>query len=187
MNKTKDVLNQKFGRLIVIKRQPNKKNIAMWLCLCDCGNTITTRGTFLRNGTTKSCGCLAKESSIRVGKLTGGRNKLSLGRCNLNNYYQRYKRESIRRGYEFNLSINDFKIITEKNCCYCDNKPREIDYKVGAYGSYFGNGIDRIDNKIGYIISNCVPCCKRCNQAKNDMTKNEFFEWIKKVFYFNNF
>ena len=30
-------------------------------CLCDCGRQIEVRGTSLRNGTTRSCGCLRNE------------------------------------------------------------------------------------------------------------------------------
>ena len=33
----------------------------MWECQCDCGNIVYVNGTSLKNGNTKSCGCLAKE------------------------------------------------------------------------------------------------------------------------------
>ena len=33
----------------------------MWECKCDCGNHITVRSTSLKNGLTKSCGCLRSE------------------------------------------------------------------------------------------------------------------------------
>lgn len=40
----------------------------MWLCQCDCGNTLTTRSTSLRDGSAQSCGCSRKEmlSSYRT-------------------------------------------------------------------------------------------------------------------------
>ena len=37
-------------------------------------------------------------------------------------------------------------------------------------GQYLYNGIDRIDNKLGYIKGNMTPCCKICNHAKHDLT-----------------
>lgn len=42
-----------------------RKTSAYWKCKCDCGNIITVRGTNLRNGKTKSCGCLSKEKAAQ--------------------------------------------------------------------------------------------------------------------------
>lgn len=66
MNKAKDITGQKFNRLTVIKRddnyiRKNGKTEAVWLCQCECGNFVKVRGSRLRNGVTKSCGCLLKE------------------------------------------------------------------------------------------------------------------------------
>lgn len=57
--KTKDINNQRFGRLIAVKRVGIGSNGSMkWLCLCDCGNeTIASQGN-LHAGNIKSCGCL---------------------------------------------------------------------------------------------------------------------------------
>ena len=43
------------------------------------------------------------------------------------------------------------------------------------------NGIDRVDNKIGYTLKNCVTCCKYCNNAKKDNDVDEFKEWLEYV------
>lgn len=40
--------------------RPNKERTVMWLCKCDCGNEVITRGEHLRKGATKSCGCIQK-------------------------------------------------------------------------------------------------------------------------------
>lgn len=40
------------------------------------------------------------------------------------------------------------------------------------------NGLDRIDNSVGYTEDNCVPCCAVCNRAKNSMGYNEFIEYL---------
>lgn len=62
----KDMIGQRFGRLTVVERAENKADgsetgRAMWKCLCDCGNTTIVSGRNLRNGSTKSCGCLLSE------------------------------------------------------------------------------------------------------------------------------
>lgn len=36
------------------------------------------------------------------------------------------------------------------------------------YCSFPSDGLDRIDNNIGHVISNCVPSCKECNIARNN-------------------
>ena len=63
MGKFIDLTGQKFGRLTVIERADNtKQGQAKWLCQCDCGRKTVVMGKSLRNGNTKSCGCLQKET-----------------------------------------------------------------------------------------------------------------------------
>lgn len=69
MGKLIDLTGQEFGRLAVVERVANnKRKEAMWLCRCECGNEVIVRGTSLRDGNTKSCGCLQKEAALKVGK-----------------------------------------------------------------------------------------------------------------------
>lgn len=54
-----DLVGQKFGKLTVLYRLHNTKvRDIKWLCYCNCGNFVEVRGDALRNGNTKSCGCL---------------------------------------------------------------------------------------------------------------------------------
>lgn len=57
----KDETGNRYGKLLVLKRNGSKNGRPTWLCQCDCGNTIITTGQNLRRGYTKSCGCLQKE------------------------------------------------------------------------------------------------------------------------------
>ena len=61
MGKLNNILGRKFGRLVALKLVGTRKYCAMWLCKCDCGNEKIVNGYNLRNGNTKSCGCLHKE------------------------------------------------------------------------------------------------------------------------------
>jgi hypothetical protein len=54
-----DLAGHVFGNLRVIRRA-HSNNGAYWLCRCSCGNEATVKGTSLRYGSTKSCGCGAK-------------------------------------------------------------------------------------------------------------------------------
>jgi hypothetical protein len=65
MPKLIDLTGQQFGRLIVIKKVKSNSKETTWECKCECGNTIITKGIYLRTGDTKSCGCLAKEKLIQ--------------------------------------------------------------------------------------------------------------------------
>ena len=69
MGKFVDLSNQKFGRLTVFA--PTKKRgsggSVFWFCICECGNQKNISGTSLRNGQTKSCGCLFKEVARNKG------------------------------------------------------------------------------------------------------------------------
>ena len=65
MAKAIDLVGKRFGRLVVLKRDENKKSKSVyWICQCDCGNIKSIDGASLRrsNGT-RSCGCLSKERS----------------------------------------------------------------------------------------------------------------------------
>lgn len=58
----RNFVNQKFGRLIVIKLvSENQYRQTFWLCKCDCGKEVVVRSNSLQSGHTKSCGCLQRE------------------------------------------------------------------------------------------------------------------------------
>lgn len=52
-----DLSGQHFGRLTIVRYIGDQK----WECLCDCGNAKNARSGNLKNGYTRSCGCLRKE------------------------------------------------------------------------------------------------------------------------------
>ena len=61
----KDIIGQKFGRLLVQRRLENTHTgAARFECLCDCGNTTRATGVNLRYGNTQSCGCLQKDRTF---------------------------------------------------------------------------------------------------------------------------
>lgn len=62
-----DLTGQKYNSLLVLERIPNTSPIK-WRCLCDCGNECIVNGTYIRNGHTKSCGCLQKQKTAEMGR-----------------------------------------------------------------------------------------------------------------------
>jgi hypothetical protein len=65
MPKITNIVNRRFARLVVLRfvRMDTVTRRALWQCRCDCGNLILTDGVSLRNGNTKSCGCLQREKA----------------------------------------------------------------------------------------------------------------------------
>lgn len=66
MAKLMDLAGQKFGRWLVIGRVIKPGNrLTFWLCECDCGIQKAVAAMCLRDGSSKSCGCLEKELTSR--------------------------------------------------------------------------------------------------------------------------
>lgn len=63
-NRIKDLTGIRVGKLTVIKLDPEMhitsggNRIYKWICQCDCGNITSVSGLALKEGKTKSCGCL---------------------------------------------------------------------------------------------------------------------------------
>ena len=59
-----DLKGQKFGRWTVLEKAPTLKDgNSRWLCQCECGTQKIVMEKNLRNGRSKSCGCLKDEKS----------------------------------------------------------------------------------------------------------------------------
>lgn len=73
MSPRKDLTNQRFGHLVVLKQADKigKDTHRAWLCRCDCGNEIILRGYLLTGGKNTHCGCLSKIKVNMLGKKYG--------------------------------------------------------------------------------------------------------------------
>lgn len=97
-----DLKGQKFNRLTAIEYIGS----GTWRCKCDCGNYVNVTTGNLRNGHTKSCGCLNKEFQHRV-DLTG----------------ERFGRLTVVSRAETYVSPNRKYRASQWNClCDCGNK-----------------------------------------------------------------
>lgn len=183
--KLENIEGKKFGKLLVVKllesKQYGKYKKRNWECLCDCGKTTNVTTSQLINGGTKSCGCLHKLTSVENSK--NSRHKVIKKDAASNSIYSYYKHNAKNRGYSFDLSKDEFKILITSNCFFCGSEPLNLYHN--AYYKLFYNGIDRLDNNEGYTTKNSVSCCKMCNIAKNKHDLEYFLQWIKKVYNHN--
>lgn len=193
----KDTLSGlRYGRLVVkelighvlekkkVHGNPSFGKKAVYSCICDCGNEHLVRAKDLKRGMIQSCGCLHKESS----SINGKANKLKEGNSALNALYSSYLYNASKRELEFTLTKEQFRELTSKNCSYCNVAPYK-DAKTQhteISSSYKWNGLDRSNPSKGYTLNNVVPCCEQCNYAKLDYTQEEFLNWIKRVYEYQN-
>lgn len=96
----------------------------------------------------------------------------------LNAFYYNTKASTIKRGYSFDLTLNEASILSQKVCTYCGKEPDQV---LSSFRNFIYNGIDRVDNTKGYVSENCVPCCKTCNRMKDTLSLDEFKSHIAKV------
>lgn len=67
-----------------------------------------------------------------------------------------------------------------------ESKLNECCYYCGYKHNEYLNGLDRVDNSIGYIDNNTVSCCIDCNMMKCTYNINVFINHIRKIYIFNN-
>ena len=63
-----DLIGQVFGRLTVLRlstRVQNSSPATWWWCRCRCGTECEVRAYTLKNGNTRSCGCLRREEAAQ--------------------------------------------------------------------------------------------------------------------------
>lgn len=174
-----DLLDQRFGSLLVIAPAENIGTYSAWLCRCDCGNEKIIKSTYLIEGKSASCGC-------KIGLMPNKDPKLSSAKTIFVDKYS-----------DGDLTFEQFLEISCKNCFYCDSLPsnstNRLDSKSrnkrrkrenqfsGEIGTFTYNGLDRVDPTRGHDLDNVVPCCYTCNWSKSDLTIEEFRAWVVRI------
>jgi hypothetical protein len=134
----------------------------MYLCKCECGNTITTTANSLKSGHTKSCGCLQKE---RVATHNKSRTRL----------YKVWMDMRSRCAYK---KGRDFKNYGERGITVCDEWCNDFMnfYEWAMANGYKENApkgectLDRIDVNGDYCPKNCrfVSAKTQANNRTNN-------------------
>ncbi|KAF6620594.1 hypothetical protein HFE03_08050 [Paenibacillus sp. EKM102P] len=155
-----DITGNKYGRLFVLNMSRIFKHKAMWLCICDCENTVEVSGSDLRSGHTRSCGCYHKDivtkHGLRSTKLNSVRSAM-IDRCyNIkNSNYYNYGGRGIK--------VCDEWLNKEKGLLDFYNWAMDNGYKEGV-------SIDRINNNGNYCSENCrwVDMKTQLNNRRNN-------------------
>jgi hypothetical protein len=166
-----NLLGQRFGKLVVLERVVLSGYRTKWKCQCDCGKTKALYTNRLTSGKAKSCGCLQTvniEYSFEKELLL------------------RYKYSIISSKRKWELSDEYAISLFTLPCFYCGEIGlRQLTHRKKSFTVKL-NGIDRVDSKIDYIVSNVVSCCSNCNFLKNRYPQKEFYMVIKKIYEYKN-
>jgi len=86
--------------------------------------------------------------------------------------YASYSRRALKKGIDFKINEEEFNDCKSKPCYICGkvNTDEHI------------NGIDRINNEIGYEISNISSCCCACNTMKKAYTLESVLDKLHKIY-----
>lgn len=144
-----DLSGQKFNLLSVRKYSFSKGGQRYWECLCDCGNTVEVRGDCLKNGNTRSCGCLNKKLAAERGKkmmTKHGKSRTRLYRIwlGMRDRCERHKNRSYK-----DYGFRDIRVCHEWGSFYC--------FEEWAVNSGYLDTLtlDRKDPNGDYLPVNC--------------------------------
>lgn len=86
--------------------------------------------------------------------------------------YCKYNTSAIKRQKQFDISREIHEKLISLECYLCGIPP----------GKFRDNGVDRVDNDIGYIESNCESCCYVCNFMKKTYNLELFLSQVVKIY-----
>ena len=185
--------------LLSIKRASNIMNRAHYICgsscnlkstckvkvncdKCGCEYEVQRRSLVHKVRSCRRCAALNGSSAVK-GKPAHNRLPDDVG--SFNNLYSRYRSSANLRGIPFNLSKEEFRVLTKGNCHFCGIEPSTkapTPNKTSRADVYIYNGIDRVDNTKGYEAGNMVSCCGYCNKMKGPLPLDKFFNLVSNIY-----
>jgi hypothetical protein len=147
----------------------NRRSYKLYVYECACGAKIGSQSQHLKKHSGKCVSCSQFNDPFRAA-------------------YNELVKCCARRLMAIDIAYEDFLIFTKTTKCHYCYSPifwyphTKLNGKeVAGSRSY---KLDRMNNDIGYLKSNCVVCCKRCNEGKSgDFT---YEEWHGMTAYFRS-
>lgn len=167
-----DLSGQQFNAWFVLQYVGKKG----YKCRCKCGVEKLVQTGNLTTGTSRSCRqCSSFAVEIH--------NKLPEGEGAFNDLYSHYRQSAKVRNLDWAISKEEAKVLFLQTCAYCGCAPSSAwpINRTDMNGSFKYNGIDRLDSSTGYVLSNCVACCKTCNYMKRSLSVEQFKVHILRI------
>lgn len=157
LGKISNIQGKVFGRLTALSvagRASNRKVI--WECRCECGALAYPQGDSLRNGNTKSCGCLVKESGrLNIAKAQAA--SLTHGESINQLKSPEYKSWQAMKSRCYNPNSTGFHSYGGRGIKVCDQWVNDFSQFLSDMGRRpsTAHTLDRIEGDAGYNPSNC--------------------------------
>lgn len=163
-------VGRRYGKLTVVKYDSRNERGSIWLCQCDCGETIKLpAGRLYRSrGSAKSCGCAMHKNN------TGDKSPFWKGFGELSSTkWSQIKNNAKKRGIDFDLTIEDAYNVFLNQDKKCNLSGLDI---VMPNGSEVDNlaSLDRIDSTLPYVHTNIQWVHKKINYMKHCLSQDEF-------------
>lgn len=173
------MIGKRFGKLVTMQRRVRRSAtsgdpITQWQCQCDCGNVCWVNHGELREGNTKSCGCLNHRSRYDsphwrgCGKISGY-------------ILHRYRSNAADRGLDFQIDLKYMweLFISQNGQCALSG----LSIHFPASGSRKGTAsLDRIESSKGYLPGNVQWVHKWVNILKREMSNEQLFSIAKAIY-----
>jgi len=170
-----DLTGCKFGLLTVLKIAEKRKKTIIWLCECECGNQAKVCRSNLRNGHSKSCGCL-KRRKFSESKTWQGYEDISM------RTWSDIRRKAIDRKLDFQITIEDAwnQYVKQKKVCNLTGWSISLFCPKFNYAMKTAS-LDRINSDKGYLKDNIQWVHKDVNLMKNWFPNERFLQVCEAV------
>ena len=164
------MIGKTFYRLTVVDYfgQDSRKN-HLWKCICSCGGECVVRGSHLRRGEKRSCGCYRKEngkSVVKFAHIANTKHGLSRQKRLYNIWAAMLDRCS-------NPKHSHYDRYGGRGIAVCQEWLDPVEFFRWAKSSGYKRTLtlDRIDNDGGYHPGNCKwsTCKEQCRNKSNNL------------------
>lgn len=150
----KNLISQKFGLWTVIdyagsRKNSENKNVRYWKCKCDCGTVRDVLEQSLKQGLSKSCGCVRSMKIAEVGRTMGVKHGMTNTRL-----YRIYKHMRNRCYREKDIRYPEYG---GRGITVCDEWMYFEPFAEWALSNGYSDSLtlDRIDVNGNYSPDNC--------------------------------
>lgn len=157
MKKTVLEVGKTYGRLTVLENLPSVDGKSMCRCRCSCGKEVVKRSVHVKNGLTKSCGCLYLDHARNMNRKHG---------CYKERLYATWLAMLNRCRWPGHPSYKNYGARGIRVCKAWEKDYRKFRAWAMSHGYRDDLTIERIDNDGNYTPSNCT-WVDHASQARN--------------------